>query len=248
MTPQFRLRRFAAVVCTGAFALLITGQAQGQTVQLPTTRIFSGGGSVLVPDQGSANLGGISRSASGSSTRGYGPVRSRSGSTTREASGISVSAHVIDFEAMERELLGEGGEAESLATDDPQTLKAKAKADAIKNGAVRSGSSPSKPAASGGLESVSHLKALAREEEAAHRAEIAETFAKAEAAIAEKKWGVARVHYKSLIRNEKGEVAKLARQLLTDMEKQEADAKSSAAAAAASKNAGDAKPKRGREF
>lgn len=246
MAPQFWLRRIPIACGAIGCVLAFSGGVVAQTVQLPTTRIFSGGGSVLVPDQGSANLGGISRSASGSSTRGYGPVRSRSGSTTREASGISVSAYVIDFEAMERELLGEDGEAGSLATDDPQTLKAKAKADAIKNGSVRSGSGSSK-AASGGLESVSHLKALAREEEAAHQAEIAETFAKAEAAIAEKKWGVARVHYKSLIRNEKGEVAKLAKQLLTEMEKQESDAKLSAATAA-SKNVGDAKPKRGREF
>lgn len=246
MKPQFWLRQISVACGVIGFALAFSGGVMAQTVQLPTTRIFSGGGSVLVPDHGSANLGGISRSASGSSTRGYGPVRSRSGSTTREASGISVSAHVIDFEAMERELLGEDGEAGSLASDDPQTLKAKAKADAIKNGSVRNGSGSSKTA-SGGLESVSHLKALAREEEAAHRAEVAETFAKAETAIAEKKWGVARVHYKSLIRNEKGEVAKLAKQLLTEMEKQEADAKLSAATAA-SKNVGDAKPKRGREF
>ncbi len=210
--------------CGGAMLVVIglagsiAQVASAQTVQLPTTRIFSGGGSVLVPDQGSASLGGISRSSSGSTTRGFGPIRNRGTSSSSVTQGTSVTARVIDFDEMERELFGDLDKSDPIASEDPATAKIRTKADSIARGVARDAAPIASRKGSGSLESLSSLKAQAAAEEKAHLEEVKQTFARAEEATSQKKWGVARVHYKSLIRNEKGQVAQLAKQRLAEME------------------------------
>ena len=90
-----------------AAVVLITSystSSDAQTIQLPTTRTFGYSGSVLVPDQGNTSLGGVRRGAVSSSgrltQRGYGQ--------TQGHSGISVSAHIIDLDEIDRQIRGVG--------------------------------------------------------------------------------------------------------------------------------------------
>jgi len=74
-----------------------------QTVQLPTSRVFSLDTTVAVPDQGSAYLGGIGRSATSTSRRGP-PSTSRAYGQSSTQGTASVSAKVINLDELDREL------------------------------------------------------------------------------------------------------------------------------------------------
>lgn len=78
-------------------------RALAQVVQLPSVHTFSYSGSVLVPDSGSASLGGRSSSASGTQSR----LGSRARGSELGASGTSVHATIIDLDAMDRRILGD---------------------------------------------------------------------------------------------------------------------------------------------
>ncbi len=84
--------------------------ASAQTVHLPAIRQFSYSGSVLVPDRGSAILGGTRSAAMASSSRGVPGVGAwpggRSRSSQASAGGISVSATIIDLDQIDRQILG----------------------------------------------------------------------------------------------------------------------------------------------
>ncbi|MFH1265484.1 MAG: hypothetical protein ABIK89_07120 [Planctomycetota bacterium] len=82
---------------------------QSTTVQLPTYSSFSTRGSVLVPDRGSAYLGGVKRAAFGRNEFGapLSPFRNRSFGAERSVSGASVSVYIHDFEAMDEYLLSQ---------------------------------------------------------------------------------------------------------------------------------------------
>ncbi len=93
----------------------ITASAQrATTVQLPTFSFFTVNTTVMVPDGGSAYLGGVGRASSGSTSRGLpglggsplGGNRAIAGSVS--AGGISISAKIHDFEAMDQALLNQG--------------------------------------------------------------------------------------------------------------------------------------------
>lgn len=85
------------IVCGGTASVAI-----GQVVQLPSIETFSYSGTVLVPDSGSAYLGGIRRSASSYSRRGG----SRAFGSALGNSQASVSATIIDHDEIDRQLLG----------------------------------------------------------------------------------------------------------------------------------------------
>ncbi len=73
-------------------------------IQLPSFQQFSYSGSVLVPDRGSAYLGGVKRSASGQSQRGL----NRTAGRTISNSGASVTATIIDLQQIDRQILADG--------------------------------------------------------------------------------------------------------------------------------------------
>jgi len=93
--------------------------APAQVVQLPTYRVFSVGTSVSVPDGGAAYLGGVTRGAWGSSSRGVPGLSQVPGLNrlfTNRGIGSSVSsshayatATIIDHAEMDRMLLSEAG-------------------------------------------------------------------------------------------------------------------------------------------
>ena len=108
--------RFAAM---GALVLLtcLEHNAPGQMIQLPTYRTFGIGTTVLVPDRGTVELGRVTRGQIGSISRGVpvlgripglGPVfRQRSMVASFGTSSASVSARILDLEAMDRAVLQE---------------------------------------------------------------------------------------------------------------------------------------------
>jgi hypothetical protein len=91
------------IVLVGGCLLASAVTAQlPSVVQLPSFQTFSYSGSVLVPDGGSTYLGGVSRSASGTTRSGL----SRASGSSLGHSGLSVSVTIIDLEAMDRKILG----------------------------------------------------------------------------------------------------------------------------------------------
>ena len=88
-----------------AFAIATAVQCQAQVVQLPAVSNFGVSTTVSVPDQGTASLGGVGRSSSGTTTRGAGPMGSRASGSQNSANSASISATIIDLAAMDEALL-----------------------------------------------------------------------------------------------------------------------------------------------
>src|SRR6476660_9985833 len=94
----------AGVLCSACLAQAQVGQPQvPTTVQLPTFSVFTVQTTVSVPDSGGAYLGGIGRGADSSVSRS--PLRNRALGSSRVASGVSVSATIIDHEEIDRAIL-----------------------------------------------------------------------------------------------------------------------------------------------
>lgn len=89
----------------------------GTSVQLPQFNFFTISTSVMVPDRGSAVLGGVGRASSASGQSGLPLLPQRAIGGTHTAGGISVSVQVHDLKAMDRELLADA--AAARRTDDP---------------------------------------------------------------------------------------------------------------------------------
>ena len=107
----------------------MTGDAQGQTVQLPVLRVFSVNTAVSVPDGGSAFLGGNTRAYQRSQSRGLpltgGFAQPRSFESGTQTTSGRVFARIIDLEAMDRSLLAQAS-AEYRKADDPRLAQTQA--------------------------------------------------------------------------------------------------------------------------
>jgi hypothetical protein len=91
------------VLAATCFASKVGAQSQlPSVVQLPSIHTFFYSGTVVVPDSGGAYLGGNRRSASGSSRRGLGRAFGSSLGNPQ----ASVTATIIDHNAIDRQLLG----------------------------------------------------------------------------------------------------------------------------------------------
>ena len=103
-----------AVVFVALFAAPVMAQ-QNTTIQLPTFNFTTVTTTVSVPDRGGVSLGGISRSRSGTSSRGTPligklpfvgrPFGNRSTGRELGTSNLSVHAYIHDFEAMDEAIL-----------------------------------------------------------------------------------------------------------------------------------------------
>lgn len=102
------------IVIAGLMVATTPGSAAAQqnavTIQLPTYSSFSVSTTVLVPDRGSAALGGIGRSAMGASQFGPAPLPAgtRAIGVERQAQNAHVFAQIHDFREMEQALIGDG--------------------------------------------------------------------------------------------------------------------------------------------
>lgn len=95
---------------------LVIDQNVATTLQLPTFSFFTISTTVLVPDSGTGYLGGVGRGGSGSRSNGLG---SRAGASGVDIGGMTVTAQIHDFKAMDRALLGDKAAptADAIAED-----------------------------------------------------------------------------------------------------------------------------------
>ncbi|QDV41992.1 hypothetical protein Enr13x_18350 [Stieleria neptunia] len=98
------MNRLGIVVTTALLTLGIDHLASAQsTIQLPSFSRFTYSGSVLVPTGGRASLGGVSRSASGRSSRRGG---GRGIGAGVGHAGASAHVTIIDHDAIDRQIRG----------------------------------------------------------------------------------------------------------------------------------------------
>ncbi|HMC09654.1 MAG TPA: hypothetical protein VKH44_00130 [Pirellulaceae bacterium] len=195
----------AAVIVVGlAPAARSQGQQQPQvatTVQLPTFSVFNVTTTVSVPDSGGAYLGGINRGVDSTVTRGVGPLRNRGTAGSRTASGMSISATIIDHEEIDRAILAEAASKHRTLMD-PASTKA-----AVLSKSV--GRSDSRVAEGGAAALPDSLAAIRERNSAAadlQAAELAGYLAKARQAESEGKPGVAKIFYQMVARRDAGQL------------------------------------------
>ena len=111
--PKLTSCVFAAICCT-----FLSQHCQAQVVQLPVVHNFSYTGGAIVPDAGTAYLGGNMHSGSGSVSRGGGPWnQNRAFGSTTGASHMSASVQVIDLAAMDEAILNANVPAKVIANN-----------------------------------------------------------------------------------------------------------------------------------
>ena len=88
-----------------AIVLLLAATSSAQVVQLPAVSSFGASTTISVPDQGTASLGGLGGSSSGSTSRGAGPLATTARGSQGRASSVSITATVIDLAAMDEAIL-----------------------------------------------------------------------------------------------------------------------------------------------
>ena len=186
--------------------------ASAQAVQLPTFNYFTVQTTVSVPDRGGAVLGGVDRASSGTTSRGFGPLRNRASGSSIGSSVASVHATIIDHEELDRATLAEarrqreGGAtfAERKATM-PNGLSVRTdpvakKADFLSQHVARREAPKPAPVAVAAFDSVSDVRARAA---ARQQAKLDEAAAKLASGIASEqagKYASARGYYESAIR------------------------------------------------
>ena len=177
-----------------ALALLGLGagsaRGQGVAVQLPTYSYFTTRTTVVVPDRGSAYLGGVKRAWSGTSRFGAPllPFGNRSFGYSRSAIGARASVFVHDFEAMDEYLLGQRGAGRSNGFEPPANH-------APRQPPVAVARPPGGPAMS-----VAALRAQRLRQQQARQEQAVDLFERGRRAEAAGKANVARIFYQMAAR------------------------------------------------
>lgn len=210
----------AAALVAAAVALapaVASAQLKATTVQLPTFNYFAISTTVEVPDGGTAFLGGTSNSAAGRTEHGVPGLGFMPGfgnrgiGSTRGASGMSVTATIHDFDAMDRQLLGDDFN-KSAATDDSPRASALANVPVMlrpisgQETDVASAAPRSSPLTvdAAGAGSVNELRRRAAAEDEAVQQEAAKLFQQASDLQAQGKPGVAKIYYQMAARRATG--------------------------------------------
>jgi len=218
---------------SGLILLLGAGRlaAQATTIQLPTFNFFTVNTTVEVPDGGSGFIGGLGSAAAGRTERGipglgfFPPLGNRATGSTGHAGGVSVSATIHDFDAMDRALLGpdfdRSGHSDALdiaAGDDlllrqrlarlPVMLRPLPDDTGRLRWPVPPGEAAPRPpqltADAAGSQSVAAMRRQQAEEDSAQQAEAAQLFEQARQAEAAGKPGVAKIYYQMAARRASG--------------------------------------------
>jgi hypothetical protein len=201
--------RYLLVAFTALIGVNIASHAHAQAVQLPTFRYFGVQTTVSVPDRGGAVLGGVNRASSGSTSRGFGPFRSRGFGSSVGASTASVHATIIDHEELDQATLAEarhlrGASEEPLmlryGRTSPADERIASKADHLsRNVALRDMEAPPMQPTEV-VESLADIRARAAARQQAKLSEAAERLAAGIASEEAGKFASARGHYEAAIR------------------------------------------------
>ena len=181
---------------------------KAQTVQLPTYRVFQMPLNVIVPDGGTAVVGGTNYSAASQSTRGlplFGPV-SRNRSFSHGSNSVSVSATIIDHREWDAAVLAEAARRRRGRPKSPERLAAERMTEQIR---------PRQPVA----QSVEDLATKAQQETRAKQsraeAEALELIRHGNECLAKRQYGAARIFFRTALRQSSGEAHQLAQRRLT---------------------------------
>lgn len=214
-------RGFLTVTAIFAFAFcgLVTSISAQQslpatTVQLPTFSQFTITTTVSVPDRGGAFLGGLNSGASNSSRLGNGPLQNRSLSSTRAATGVSVSATVIDHEEIDRAILAEAASKRGAVDTTAVRAAAISKAVEVASRPTSQRAASSRNALPGSVAAIRQQNASTADLEAA---EVAGYLAKGRQAEAEHKPAVAKIFYQMVARRDNGPMKKEATERLASL-------------------------------
>jgi hypothetical protein len=183
--------RFAMLPLVCCACWLGSAQAlRGQALQLPTFQFFTTETSVLVPDQGTASLGGVGRSSTGSNQFGspFFPGTRSFGSQT-SAGRVSVTAQIHDFEAADAALLGPLARNQGLGP---------AAAELAGRGPLREAQEP--------LASVAELAARKAASQVSQHAEAEELLKRSRKAQAEGKAGAAKIYLQMAAKRATGQL------------------------------------------
>ncbi len=207
--------------CSAVLALASLAHAQApqqpnlqnlpaSTVQLPTFSVFNVTTTVSVPDRGSISLGGNGGGVDATVNRS--PIRNRSTSSSRTASGMSVHATIIDHSELDRAVLAsaaakrgevpvDGGVARAPSTGDGRGAAGGVAVgrEANHGSAVASIREPAP-------DSVAALRERASSAADLETQELAGYFAKGKQAEAEGKPAVARIFYDMVARRDRGQL------------------------------------------
>lgn len=169
--------------------------AQAQRVQLPEFSYFGTSTSVLVPDRGSAYMGGIGRSASGQTTSGAPliPWANRGIGRSAGAGSTSVSAWIHDFQAMDEAVLAE-------AAGDGSFLEEVEKRNRVH---IRRLQPEAAPPDNTLVSAAEHARRQAAKQDD-QQAEAQRNFEKAQSLLAAGKPGVARIYLQMALRRAEG--------------------------------------------
>ena len=201
-----------AVCCLAALLSLSTVVVQAQVVMLPTQRIFSTSGSVLVPDRGMTHLGSVRWAREGSTTRGVPGLaqlpgvgrlfRNQAYSREMGMSGAAVTVTIIDLHELDQQVLGQA----QVRFPSPEEQKIARKAEFLtRNLAKSSVTTPSektlppiRPAGVREIRRQNQIAASQREQEAT------ESLSRARQLDRDGKTGVARIYYQMAARRSTG--------------------------------------------
>lgn len=180
--------------------VFFAGRASAQApsvVQLPSFSFFTVDTTVSVPDRGTASLGGIGRSSSGSTAfgPGLGPANRGFGSSL-SSSNVTMRASIHEFDALDRATLRRAARhsGRSLATNTSGDRK------------TRQYSTQLSSAERVPLGSVADARRRHAAESAAQEAEARANLEHARRAAADGKASVAKIFYKMALRHATGKI------------------------------------------
>jgi hypothetical protein len=181
-----------------------------QTVQLPTYRVFQMPLNVVVPDGGTAVIGGTKYSAASQSTRSLpllGPV-SRQRTLSRGSKSISVSATIIDHREWDAAVLAEANRGQSARPKTPQQLAAERMTQQIR---------PLRPMAHSVADIAARAQRIVRSKQSREEAEALELIRHGEQCLAKGQIGAARIFFRTAMRQSSGAAHQLAQRQLNAM-------------------------------
>ncbi|HEX7447680.1 MAG TPA: hypothetical protein VF306_09050 [Pirellulales bacterium] len=197
-----RVRGILLAWVIGVFSADGASAQAPSVVQLPSFSFFTVDTTVSVPDRGTASLGGIGRSSTGSTAFGpaLGPPN-RAFGRSLSSSSVSVRASIHDFEALDRATL------ERASSYGARSQRGVSRASHPRRGSVPdqrkktfgAGSAERAP-----VRSVAEARRLRAAEVAAGESESLANLEHARHAAAEGKPGVARIFYKMALRQAPG--------------------------------------------
>jgi hypothetical protein len=206
MMDRWFLRGVAIGALLAALPAVAMGQARLGTVQLPTFNFFTVNTTVEVPDSGGGVLGGVDSAASGCNQRGIPGLGSRpftnvAGGARGAAGSVSVTAEIHDFEAMDRQLLGNDFDRTADATTAADALAVRRLPIMLRPVVGAKSLQPSALAAdSTGASSIAEIHRQQAAEDSAAEQQAQRLFDQAAELQSAGKSGVAKVYYQMAAR------------------------------------------------